>query len=40
MKVVVVDDFERNALKDMENLLQEELNIKDICLKNALLLKN
>jgi len=31
MKVVIADEFERNALKDMENLLQEELNIKEIC---------
>ncbi|HNS09748.1 MAG TPA: DUF5915 domain-containing protein, partial [Candidatus Ozemobacteraceae bacterium] len=31
MKVVIADDFERNALKDMENLLQEELNIKEVC---------
>ncbi|MBU1107822.1 MAG: isoleucine--tRNA ligase [Candidatus Riflebacteria bacterium] len=31
MKVVVADDFERDALKVMEHLLQEELNIKNVC---------
>ena len=31
MKVVVTDEFERNTLKDMEHLLQEELNLKSIC---------
>jgi isoleucyl-tRNA synthetase len=30
MKVVVSDSFGRNALKDMEHLLQEELNIKSV----------
>lgn len=31
MKVVASDELERNTLKEMEHLLQEELNIKDVC---------
>lgn len=31
MKVVVADTFERDTLKEMEHLLQEELNIKIVC---------
>jgi isoleucyl-tRNA synthetase len=31
MKVVTTDDFERETLKEMEHLLQEELNIKEVC---------
>ena len=30
MKVVTTDDFERETLKEMEHLLQEELNIKEV----------
>ncbi|PKL51185.1 MAG: isoleucine--tRNA ligase [Candidatus Riflebacteria bacterium HGW-Riflebacteria-2] len=31
MKVVIADDFERDTLREMEHLLQEELNIKNVC---------
>jgi len=31
MKVVIADDFERDTLSAMEHLLQEELNIKNVC---------
>jgi len=31
MKVVIADDFERDTLRAMEHLLQEELNIKNVC---------